>query len=325
MMLTKQDQIQSTLHGDTSVYQSPSSSVLSGAVSPPLTSPTTGLRAFPSVLPTRLPESASDITSDFDLESFLSMDLFPPVDVNNPVAESPVSTRFEAGDSASISLIAGQPQLGATAGQLQLGATAGQPDLGATGQPLQSGATEGQTQLGATAQLLQLGATAQPLQLGATAQPLRLGGIAGPPKLRTVTAARGLPQLGDITGSPHVGSTAGQLKLEALTRSPQQQCVDPVEILHLPEFAVLNDANVGKFARALASRSLFGDDVLQRSTLRGDTKRGLQMLDKTKLYQLFAIVHRHPSFSNYSKVEFDTLVKKKILPSITHLCKELRR
>ena len=40
MVLTKQDKIQSTLHGDTVVFQSPASSVFAGGVTPPLTLPT---------------------------------------------------------------------------------------------------------------------------------------------------------------------------------------------------------------------------------------------------------------------------------------------
>ena len=73
MVLTKQDQIQSTLHGDTTVIQSPASSVLAGGVTPPLTSPTSTLTTYPQ-LPGPVPRqratpaavSESDITSVLD-------------------------------------------------------------------------------------------------------------------------------------------------------------------------------------------------------------------------------------------------------------------
>ena len=77
MIFTKQDQIQSTLHGETSVIQSPTASVL--AFSPPFTPPTTSIRdSFKrntkEPLQPYQPE-ASDLTSIFsesDLDSLLS-------------------------------------------------------------------------------------------------------------------------------------------------------------------------------------------------------------------------------------------------------------
>ena len=50
MVLTKQDQIQSTLHGDTALFQSPTTSVLAPSVTPtpPLTSPTSSVMAYVS-------------------------------------------------------------------------------------------------------------------------------------------------------------------------------------------------------------------------------------------------------------------------------------
>ena len=88
---------------------------------------------------------------------------------------------------------------------------------------------------------------------------------------------------------------------------------------------VMNEFTVGWVARALASRSVFGNDVLCRSTFNGDYKRGLQMLDRTKVAELLTLIHQHPSFSHYSKTEFNAVAKKKIIPSIGHLCKVLRR
>jgi hypothetical protein len=88
MVLTKQDQIQSKLHGNTAVIQSPASSVLVGGVTPPLTSPTSTFTTYPQ-LPGPVPRqtatpsavSESDITSvldDCDIESLLGLDPFPP-------------------------------------------------------------------------------------------------------------------------------------------------------------------------------------------------------------------------------------------------------
>ena len=87
------------------------------------------------------------------------------------------------------------------------------------------------------------------------------------------------------------------------------------------EFSNLNEHNVGKLAWA----SVFGTEVLKGSTVTGDLKRGLKMLDKKKLTELCSIVHQHPSFCHLSRVEFNALAKKGIIPSLSHMCKELRR
>ena len=56
MVLTKQ----STLHGDTTVFQSPASSVLAGGITPPFTSPTSTVRSFPPFpVPVRTPAANS--------------------------------------------------------------------------------------------------------------------------------------------------------------------------------------------------------------------------------------------------------------------------
>lgn len=39
------------------------------------------------------------------------------------------------------------------------------------------------------------------------------------------------------------------------------------------EFSSVDECTVGKLARALACRSVFGSDVLQQSTITGDHKR----------------------------------------------------
>ena len=74
----------------------------------------------------------------------------------------------------------------------------------------------------------------------------------------------------------------------------------------------------------LASQAFFGDDVLRVSTVRGDVKRGLRALDSSTMGALINCIHQHPSFVNLTKLEFDDIVKKSVVPSIGHLCKELR-
>ena len=160
---------------------------------------------------------------------------------------------------------AGLLQPGAAVGLLQPGANTGSSQLGATAELLQPGAATGSSQLGATAGLLQPDATTGSSQLGATA---------------------GLLQPGAATRSSQLGATAGLLQPGAATR-PSQQLKDLSDIVNLPEFAVVNVANVGKCARALASRLVFGDT--HQSTFKGDSKRGLEMLDKTSLlFNIFA-------------------------------------
>ena len=88
------------------------------------------------------------------------------------------------------------------------------------------------------------------------------------------------------------------------------------------EFSNLGEQEVGKLARALAARAIFGIEVLKQSTINGDLKRGLSMLDKKKLSEE---VHKHPSFSSYSWTAFKNLAKHRIIPSLSHHCKELRR
>ena len=100
---------------------------------------------------------------------------------------------------------------------------------------------------------------------------------------------------------------------------------DPADVMQLPQFILVSELHVGKFAQALALRSLFGEEVLQQSTIKDDNKRGLRMLNRTTLGELFALIHHHPSFVQYTKADFNTLVNKRIVPSLSHLCKELRK
>ena len=81
---------------------------------------------------------------------------------------------------------------------------------------------------------------------------------------------------------------------------------DPADVMQQPEFRSVSESNVGKFARALALRSVFGEEVLRQSTIKGVNKRGLRMLKITKLGELFALIHHHPSFVHYTKADFNT-------------------
>ena len=82
--------------------------------------------------------------------------------------------------------------------------------------------------------------------------------------------------------------------------------------------------DVGRLGRALAVHSFFGESVLRESTSRGDSLRGLQPLDPEKLHTLCSTIQHHPSFSTLTMTDFQELVKKKIIPSISNYCKELR-
>ena len=109
MVLTKQDQIQSTLHGDTEFFQSPTTSVLATSVTPPLTSPTSSIMAHPPVISQTkavAPASSfSDVTSildDCDLESLLSIDWSPPPVSLKPKKEPPRNLRPEGGPPVTL-------------------------------------------------------------------------------------------------------------------------------------------------------------------------------------------------------------------------------
>ena len=74
--------------------------------------------------------------------------------------------------------------------------------------------------------------------------------------------------------------------------------------------------------RALALHVYFGELVLRKSTPLG--KGNLPPFDQEKLQSLVTNIHDHPSFASMNIKDFQQLVKKKIFPSIAHLCKELR-
>ena len=66
---------------------------------------------------------------------------------------------------------------------------------------------------------------------------------------------------------------------------PSHTLQDPSVVMGLLKFRIVDATYVGKFAQALASRVVFGDDILRHSTFKGDSRRGLEMLDRTKLNQ----------------------------------------
>ena len=54
--------------------------------------------------------------------------------------------------------------------------------------------------------------------------------------------------------------------------------------------------DIGKLGRLLAREAFFGDNILRQSTICGDKKRGLMKLDPVKMSLLLGTLHRHPSF-----------------------------
>ena len=379
MVLTKQDQLSSTLHGETVPHEIPPV-----FTTPPLTSPTL---PFPPSMTPRPSESLSEAASALDscdLESILSnMSWSPPaislksqIDTSAPTFKHPRQAKSSPSSTAVGPLqpessgglsTAATSQLGAntagssllaagagfsTAETSQLGAggvlstahagtahslfTAGtpQPEAGAL-QPAAGGfSTAGTPQLAvggfSTAGTPQLAAggfsaagTLQPagggLSAAGTAQSAA-GGFSAAGTLQL--AAGGFSVAGTLQAAGGV-STAGSSQLEASSCEAQSCLQNPMDICD--EFPNLGEHNVGKLARALACRAVFGNEVLKKSTVTGDYKRGLKMLDKKKLTELCSIVHQHPSFSNMTRTDFNALAKKKIIPSLSHMCKELRQ
>ena len=136
---------------------------------------------------------------------------------------------------------------------------------------------------------LQPGATVvppHPPHQGVVAEPLQLGASAGP-----VTTA-GPPHLGSTAGPPQLGVAVGPLQLG----SDIHQLQDPMVVMSLPEFETVDETNLGRFSQVLACRSVLGEDVLPQSTFKGDSRRGLKMLDKSQLSQLFTLINHRPSF-----------------------------
>ena len=146
MMLTKQDQIQSILHGDIVTIQLPSLFTGPGVVIPPFTSPTSSVQTFPPfpAAPAGASTSApSDVTSvfDSDLESLLSLDWSPlPVNLKS-AAGPPVSLKPVVEHSGNVARERGLLTEFLMTGKLppvHAGEDAGFMHLGATAEVLQS-------------------------------------------------------------------------------------------------------------------------------------------------------------------------------------------
>ena len=137
----------------------------------------------------------------------------------------------------------------------------------------------------------------------------------------------GLPEIayGPSTGitSPQSGIASGpsaaSAGISAGISTPAGSKKDPSQIVD--QNVKYERKDVGKLGRALA-HVYFGESVLRESTPCG--KGNLPALDKEKLRSLVTNIHHHPSFSSMNIKDFQELVKKKIYPSIAHLCKELR-
>ena len=287
MIFTKQDQIQSTLYGDMPPLQSNTSSVV--ALSPPFTSPTAsniGFRMTTHVEEPQQPQQnvVSDITSGLDDRDLESM-LSYSYDWDQPTQQPPQAGCSYWADSAAL-LQEGTPQGGIfeLPQQQQQGST--------TMLPQQAG---------------------PPKQDSTAILPQQAQGVSGRPQQENTATfpqqgtlqycIQGLSQQGRDTGSQHM-------------------LRDPADVVKQASLFGVKDA--GKFARLLASQAFFGDDVLRVSTVRGDMKRGLRALDSSTMGALINCIHQHPSFVNLTKLEFDDIVKKSVVPSIGHLCKELR-
>ena len=309
MIFTKQDQIQSTLYGDMPPLQSNTSSVI--ALSPPFTSPTAsniGFRMTTHVEEPQQPQQnvVSDITSgldDRDLESMLSYSY----DWDQPTQQLPQAGCSYWTDSAAL---------------LQEGTSQG----GIFKLPQQQQQQQ-QQQQGSTTMLPQQ--AGPPKQDSTAILPQQAQGVSGRPQQQQggsgVPQQAGLPQQENTATFPQQGTL--QYCIQGLSQQgrdtgSQHMLRDPADVVKQASLFGVKDA--GKFARLLASQALFGDDVLRVSTVRGDVKRGLRALDSSTMGALINCIHQHPSFVNLTKLEFDDIVKKSVVPSIGHLCKELR-
>jgi len=135
----------------------------------------------------------------------------------------------------------------------------------------------------------------------------------------------GLPQQENTATFPQQGTLqycVQGLSQQGRDTGSQHMLRDPADVVKQASLFGVKDA--GKFARLLASLAFFSDDVPRVSTVRGDVKRGLRALDSSTMGALINCIHQHPSFVNLTKLDFDNIVKKCVVPSIGHLCKELR-
>ena len=318
MVLTKQDQLHFTLHGETAPRDTSPM-----YTTPPLTSPTLPFRR--SVTPVQPISEVASVLETCDLESILSNISFSPP----PLSVQPQGDSSALHQPVCISSAVGTPQQGvggvlSAVGTLQQGVGGVLYAVGTSQQGVGGvSSTVGTPQQGVGGML---GTPQQVVGgvLSAVGTPQQgVGGVlsaVGTPQqgVGGVLSAVGTPQQG--MGGAFSTLQPGSSSLKTPLRTPASVLQNPADVSN--DFPTINEHDVGKLARALAVRAIFGTDVLRVSTLTGDLKRGLKMLDKNKLTELCSVVHRHPSFRNYSRAEFDEIVTKRILPSLSHMCKE---
>ena len=149
---------------------------------------------------------------------------------------------------------------------------------------------------------------------------------AGAPQHKAVTV--GNQNQGSMTAGISQCGTASAGTSHHTGLPPPEATSSAVHVLEGPAQVMdptvtYTEKDLGKLAHGLACRAFFGDDVLVQSSLHGNKKRGLSQLHPVKMSSLLSTVHHHPSFMNLTKKEFTKLVNDKIIPSISHYCKEL--
>lgn len=302
MIFQKQDQIQSTLHGETLPIQSPPASVIS--FSPPFMhsapSSVTGCRMVSQPPPPpheQLGFDTTDVVSmltDSDVTSLLSYDwaaldqaeqlkATAPTEMFGVGIQTPRHSIYDYEDAATGLYEAATQKCGPTTGTQT--STAGTPNRAS----------------------------------------FTAGNIMDRPVNRDSLATG---NVGDINREP---STTGSNRIgDGSTAAAGNQTAHVTGSLKHPSDVLLanreyEQKDIGKLGRLLARESFYGDDVLRQSTVCGDKKRGLLKLDEVKMSQLLGTLHRHPSFCALSQEKFNALVHKKVVPSISHFCKELRK
>ena len=362
MIFTKQDQIQFTLHGETRPFQSPPllssppflSPLGSGSETFPRASahnPIPAASDYSSVV------DSNDYDSLFDLDWLTSI---IPEEENAPQmsGDSVISKKSLLEQTQQQAVVGDQsvcyeqfatatpdepepfmlspPQFGHKAGcatPSHAGPSAPSPSVGlSTGQlprhpsaglsagisaGLSAGLSAGQSAgLSAGLSAGQSAGHSAGLSTGLFTEPYVSAGLPSgyrPARLSTTVVQSSEYCPADITAGPSAGHAGGTSA--AIWKKDPTQIVDPNVKYELRD--------VGKLGRALALNVYFGEAVLRESTPSGNIKRNLP-LDQEKLRSLVTNIHHHSSFSNMNIRDFQQLVKKKILPSIAHLCKELR-
>jgi hypothetical protein len=316
MIFTKQDQIQFTLHGETRPFQSPP--LLS---SPPVSSPfgsAMGSETFPRAsLPTPSIADASDYSSVVDsnyYDSLFGLDWLTsilPEEKNAPKlpGDSGISKRSLLEQTQQHPVEGDQSvcyeQFPATPGGPEMSMLS-PPPLGhqaGSGTPIHAGPS---VRLSAAQSA---GLFTEPsVSAGPPAGHRSSTGLSA-----TAGQSSGYRPSAEITAGPSAGLSGSGGTSAGLCKKDPTQIIDPNVKYELKD--------VGKLGRALALH-VYCEAVLRESTPSGNVKRNLP-LDQEKLRSLVTNIHHHSSFASMNIRDFQQLVKKKIVPSIAHLCKEL--